>query len=483
MLKRLYIVSFLILISSTFCIGQRDSICSFENEKMIFEMNRAWSAAQIERVEDQYGLDSLLIAKAFMMQAAGEIMIQNIIWHIDKFKGQTFRIWKDITDMPGSLSSSKHILIQPGNFPFDFYERPGYVNQANVIFGVNRFTQDNVVVNKGERFIFKLYGFSKIDEISLSGSFNDWATDELKMEKTIFGWQAELYLKPGKYLYKYLIDGRWTEDPANQISEKDGYEDANSVYYVTNHRFSLSGYPNARTVILSGDFNNWDEKEYKMKKSESVWELPVYLKDGTYAYKFIVDGEWITDPANPKIQPDNEGNFNSSLSIGETTRLNLKGFQKANQVALAGSFNDWNPGNIMMDKTENGWETDVVLSQGNYEYKYVVDGKWAIDPSNPVVVGDGDFQNSFLPVDANVQFELKAFPNAKNVVVTGSFCDWNESFYKMTRKNDKWVFPIYLAPGKISYKFIVDGEWVRDPDNALFEENEFGTGNSVLWVK
>jgi hypothetical protein len=29
---------------------------------------------------------------------------------------------------------------------------------------------------------------------------------------------------------------------------------------------------------------------------------------------------------------------------------------------------------------------------------------------------------------------------------------------------------------------IVDKEWKLDPGNELWEENEYGTGNSVLWI-
>jgi hypothetical protein len=29
----------------------------------------------------------------------------------------------------------------------------------------------------------------------------------------------------------------------------------------------------------------------------------------------------------------------------------------------------------------------------------------------------------------------------------------------------------------------VDGKWMIDPANDLWEDNEFGTGNSVLWIE
>ncbi|MBK9557137.1 MAG: glycogen-binding domain-containing protein [Bacteroidetes bacterium] len=40
----------------------------------------------------------------------------------------------------------------------------------------------------------------------------------------------------------------------------------------------------------------------------------------------------------------------------------------------------------------------------------------------------------------------------------------------------------YLPAGKYTYKLIVDGKWMLDPGNNNTEQNEFGTGNCVLWV-
>ena len=53
----------------------------------------------------------------------------------------------------------------------------------------------------------------------------------------------------------------------------------------------------------------------------------------------------------------------------------------------------------------------------------------------------------------------------------------------MKKENGKWIFPIFLKPGKYTYKFIVDGTWILDPENKLFEQNEYNTNNSVLWIE
>ena len=53
----------------------------------------------------------------------------------------------------------------------------------------------------------------------------------------------------------------------------------------------------------------------------------------------------------------------------------------------------------------------------------------------------------------------------------------------MAKKDGKWVMKVYLPQGKTRYKFIVDGEWMIDPKNPLWENNGAGTKDSFIWVK
>jgi 5'-AMP-activated protein kinase regulatory beta subunit len=56
---------------------------------------------------------------------------------------------------------------------------------------------------------------------------------------------------------------------------------------------------------------------------------------------------------------------------------------EAKEVVLMGDFNNWSPEKHPMRRDENGmWNKVVVLSPGNYEYKFLVDGQWREDPRN-----------------------------------------------------------------------------------------------------
>jgi 5'-AMP-activated protein kinase regulatory beta subunit len=79
--------------------------------------------------------------------------------------------------------------------------------------------------------------------------------------------------------------------------------------------FSLTA-PDARQVAVAGAFNGWDETTGSMKRNDQgVWQKIVMLAPGEYEYKFMVDGEWLTDPENPEIRLNCFGTFNSLLSV------------------------------------------------------------------------------------------------------------------------------------------------------------------------
>jgi hypothetical protein len=82
----------------------------------------------------------------------------------------------------------------------------------------------------------------------------------------------------------------------------------------------------------------------------------------------------------------------------------------------------------------------------------------------------------------NTTFRLKDYPDASVVVLAGSFNDWNQSQLVFGREGNEWVCRIDLAPGRYTYKFIVDGNWMMDPANPETEEADYGEKNSVLVV-
>jgi len=74
----------------------------------------------------------------------------------------------------------------------------------------------------------------------------------------------------------------------------------------------------------------------------------------------------------------------------------------ATAVSIAGTFNNWHPTTIPMQRSGNGhWLEEAALAPGIYEYCLVVDGQWMPDPlaKNSVPNPFGG-KNSILEVTA-----------------------------------------------------------------------------------
>jgi len=86
-------------------------------------------------------------------------------------------------------------------------------------------------------------------------------------------------------------------------------------------------------------------------------------------------------------------------------------------------------------------------------------------------------------VEEGILFVLNA-PNAQNVYLTGEFTNWSREGIRMEKdeKTGLWRAVLHLEPGEYEYRFIVDGVWIKDPNNTDSVLNEFGQENSLLIV-
>jgi len=75
---------------------------------------------------------------------------------------------------------------------------------------------------------------------------------------------------------------------------------------------------------------------------------------------------------------------------------------EARSVYVAGTFNDWTsgPDAALVRNASGFWEKRLRMAPGRYEYKYIVDGQWRTDPSNPDVCASSLGENSVMTVGA-----------------------------------------------------------------------------------
>ena len=74
--------------------------------------------------------------------------------------------------------------------------------------------------------------------------------------------------------------------------------------------------PQAHSVSLVGDFNQWNPKSHPMKQMpDKMWFLMAELKHGHHRYAFWVDGQLQLDPQAQGITRNDQGERVSLIPV------------------------------------------------------------------------------------------------------------------------------------------------------------------------
>ncbi|RMH57017.1 MAG: hypothetical protein D6679_07780 [Candidatus Hydrogenedentota bacterium] len=94
----------------------------------------------------------------------------------------------------------------------------------------------------------------KIDRAVVAGSFNGWNQGATVLEDPDGDgiYEAVVFLDPGTYPYKFVVDGKWIPDPRNPDKVPDGFGGFNSV-------FTVKGGPAGPPPSLFAAFRNENE--------------------------------------------------------------------------------------------------------------------------------------------------------------------------------------------------------------------------------
>jgi chromosome partitioning protein len=79
------------------------------------------------------------------------------------------------------------------------------------------------------------------EHVHLAGDFNNWTLDGSEMEPKGGVWTKVLKLPPGRYRYRYVVDGRWQNDPLNAVVEPSPYGGDDSVLVMDERVASTAG--------------------------------------------------------------------------------------------------------------------------------------------------------------------------------------------------------------------------------------------------
>jgi MinD-like ATPase involved in chromosome partitioning or flagellar assembly len=76
--------------------------------------------------------------------------------------------------------------------------------------------------------------------------------------------------------------------------------------------------PDAKEVYVAGDFNEWAlNQKSRMEQDNGSWRKRIGLSEGKYRYRFVIDGKWVDDPANPVKEKNPFGEMDSLLEVSK----------------------------------------------------------------------------------------------------------------------------------------------------------------------
>lgn len=83
--------------------------------------------------------------------------------------------------------------------------------------------------NKSEvTFVLRLA--QPVKNVQVVGTFNAWDEVQGRMQKGKNGeWRKRVNLQPGRYEYKFIVDGEWQADPDASESVQNSFGSENSV--------------------------------------------------------------------------------------------------------------------------------------------------------------------------------------------------------------------------------------------------------------
>ena len=90
-------------------------------------------------------------------------------------------------------------------------------------------------INRQQKKVQFSFVAPQAKHVAVTGDFVSWDKTGIPMKKNKEGlWKAAVDLKPGRYEYKFIVDGQWQADPANHGTVKNPFGSINSVKEIVN---------------------------------------------------------------------------------------------------------------------------------------------------------------------------------------------------------------------------------------------------------
>ena len=234
-------------------------------------------------------------------------------------------------------------------------------------------------LEKRKKYYFRYTPIGTPQRVNLFGQFNSWNREDLTMSDRDSNGIYEILvpLDPGRYEYKFYVDGVEVVDTANPVKVPNGLGDYNSVRIIEKS-------PADKHYLHVKDYNKSEELfQYNFFYESVSRELITPENVITLLNNSQLDAEYITlEGNNISIRiPDKELSGIKSLRIAINKKGMATNFQtlklKDGQLAQGTVFSDWNDAiiySIMIDRFCDGDKTnsipvehDSLFIQANYQ--------------------------------------------------------------------------------------------------------------------
>ncbi len=190
----------------------------------------------------------------------------------------------------GTRSPQRFAALVPVSGPPSFTAMYPYRLQNTPLWAFQGEREDSIFLSRQVSMIEQLQAIGAPAELTIIPDGSHDPADAYSMQ-ALYDWLAVQRLDTG-------LSYAWTA----------------SASMSGNTEFRLKGFPHATVVALAGSFNGWNTASTIFGKAGDVWICRIDLKPGTYEYKYVVDGEWMTDPENERVAGSG-GFVNSVITV------------------------------------------------------------------------------------------------------------------------------------------------------------------------
>ncbi len=249
---------------------------------------------------------------------------------------------------------------------------------------------------------FRFYDGQKHSDVRVKGEFNNWNAKDLILnyDSSTGIWRKSIYLSPGSYQYKYLVDGIEMNDPINPKQIGNGMGGSNSLLEITSNENAI---PNLVTQRI--------EKHKIFIGAENVNTIYAYWNNYRIEAKKVDDSYVLAIPPFAKYEK------RSHVRVYACNETGI-----ANDILIP-----LEKGKVITDPTllnSNDWQSGIM-------YFMMVDR-----------FADGDVKNNHPLADPDV------LPKANYMGgdLTGITKKIEEGYFKDLGINTIWISPIAQNP-------------------------------------